>query len=220
MTGVMVAVPPADYQYHDNYFVVAHFHYVLVGGTILGLFAGIYYWWPKMFGKMLNETLGKIHFWTFIIGMHLTFFPQHFVGLFGMQRRVFTYRDGVLAPPNLVSTIGTIGMVIGSLALIYNLYRTFKKGSPAPADPWNGRTLEWAIPSPPPVYNFAQLPRVRGLDAFWLEKQEGKQEMYPAEPLSSIHMRQGQLYTGDPGFTLRRDPYVCSFIPGRSRLPH
>ncbi|MFC7440720.1 cytochrome c oxidase subunit I [Laceyella putida] len=189
MTGVMLALPPADFQYQDSYFVVAHFHYVLVGGTVMGLFAGAYYWWPKMFGKMLNETLGKIHFWTFLIGFHLTFFPQHFLGLFGMPRRVFTYQAGVgLEQLNLVSTIGVFGMVIGTLAFIFNIWLTFKKGAKAPADPWNGRTLEWSISSPPPEYNFAQTPLVRGYDAWWMEKQAGNKEMPAAEPLGSIHM--------------------------------
>lgn len=189
MTGVMLALPPADYQYQDSYFVVAHFHYVLVGGTVFGLFAGAYYWWPKMFGKLLNETLGKFHFWTFLIGFHLTFFPQHFLGLFGMPRRVFTYQEGVgLETINFISTIGVAGMVIGTLAFIYNVYITAKKGAQAPADPWNGRTLEWAIASPPPEYNFAQLPRVRGYDALWVEKEAGNKGIQPAEPLGSIHM--------------------------------
>lgn len=189
MTGVMVAIPGADFQYHDSYFVVAHFHYVLVGGTILALFAGIYYWWPKIFGKMLNETLGKIHFWTFIIGLHLTFFPQHFLGLFGMPRRIFTYQAHVgLENLNFISTMGTLAMTIGILAFIYNIYKTFRQGAPAPADPWDGRTLEWAISSPPPAYNFAQLPLVRGYDAFWMEKESGNPGITPAEPLGSIHM--------------------------------
>jgi heme/copper-type cytochrome/quinol oxidase subunit 1 len=189
MTGVMLALPPADFQYQDSYFVVAHFHYVLVGGTVMGIFAGAYYWWPKMFGKMLNETLGKIHFWTFLIGFHLTFFPQHFLGLFGMPRRVFTYQANVgLEQLNMLSTIGTIGMVIGTLAFVFNIVITFKKGAKAPADPWDGRTLEWSISSPAPEYNFAQLPLVRGYDAWFMEKQAGNKEMPAAEPLGSIHM--------------------------------
>lgn len=188
MTGVMLSMPPADFQYQDTYFVVAHFHYVLVGGTVMGLFAGAYYWWPKMFGRMLNETLGKWHFWTFIIGFHLTFFPQHFLGLFGMPRRVFTYQENVgLETINLVSTIGVIGMTIGTLVFIYNIYLSFRKKADAPGDPWNGRTLEWSISSPPPVYNFKQLPLVRAYDAFWTSKVTGK-PIEPAEPLGSIHM--------------------------------
>jgi cytochrome c oxidase subunit 1 len=155
----------------------------------MGLFAGAYYWWPKMFGKLLDEKLGKVHFWTFLIGFHLTFFPQHFLGLFGMPRRVFTYQADVgLETLNLISTIGVAGMTIGTIAFLWNVYKTFKSEAKAPADPWNGRTLEWAIPSPPPEYNFAQLPRVRGYDALWVEKEAGNKGMQPAEPLGDIHM--------------------------------
>jgi cytochrome c oxidase subunit I len=190
MTGVMLALPPADYQYQDSYFVVAHFHYVLVGGTVFGLFAGIYYWFPKMFGKMLNETLGKWHFWTFIIGFHLTFFPQHFLGLFGMPRRVFTYQSNVgLERINEISTIGVAGMVIGTVFFAINVFLTLRKGENTKADAWGfGRTLEWSIASPAPEYNFAQTPLVRGYDAYWLEKDAGNKKMTPAEPLGSIHM--------------------------------
>jgi cytochrome c oxidase subunit 1 len=189
MTGVMLAVPPADYQYHDSYFVVAHFHYVIVGGLVFGLFAGLFYWWPKMFGKMLNETLGKWGFWTFFIGFHLTFFPQHFLGLMGMPRRVFTYlKDQNLDLGNFISTIGVFGMTISTILFLVNVVVTAKSGKRAPADPWDARTLEWSIPSPPPEYNFAQTPLVRGLDALWVEKMAGNKGMTPAEPLGSIHM--------------------------------
>jgi cytochrome c oxidase subunit I len=192
MTGVMLAVPPADYQYHDSYFVVAHFHYVIVGGLVFGLFAGLYYWWPKMFGKMLNETLGKWNFWTFFIGFHLTFFPQHFLGLMGMPRRVFTYLAGQgLELGNFISTIGVFGMTIGTILFLVNAYVSAKSSKRAPADPWDGRTLEWSIPSPPPEYNFAQTPLVRGLDALWVEKMAGNKGMTYAEPLGSIHMPNG-----------------------------
>ncbi|MBE1444012.1 cytochrome c oxidase subunit 1 [Paenibacillus sp. OAS669] len=188
-TGVMLAVPAADYQYHDTYFVVAHFHYVIVGGLVLGLFAGAYYWWPKMFGRMLNETLGRVHFWTFFIGFHMTFFPQHFLGLMGMPRRVFTYQPGVgLEEGNFISTIGAFLMGIGTIVFLINIVATAMKPKNAPADPWDGRTLEWAIPSPPPEYNFKQTPLVRGLDPLWKEKMAGNKEMTPAEPIGSIHM--------------------------------
>ncbi|GAA4866362.1 cytochrome c oxidase subunit I [Paenibacillus vulneris] len=188
-TGVMLAVPAADYQYHDTYFVVAHFHYVIVGGLVLGLFAGAYYWWPKMFGRMLNETLGRVHFWTFFIGFHMTFFPQHFLGLMGMPRRVFTYQPGVgLEEGNFISTIGAFLMGIGTIVFLINIVATAMKPMNAPADPWDGRTLEWAIPSPPPEYNFKQTPLVRGLDPLWKEKMAGNKEMTPAEPIGSIHM--------------------------------
>jgi len=188
-TGVMLGVPPADYQYHDTYFVVAHFHYVIVGGLVLGLFAGAYYWWPKMFGRMLNEKLGRLHFWTFFIGFHLTFFPQHFLGLMGMPRRVFTYQPGMgLEEGNLISTVGAFLMGVGTIVFLINAFASLRKPIGAPADPWDGRTLEWAIPSPVPEYNFKQTPLVRGLDAFWKEKMAGNKEMTPAEPVGSIHM--------------------------------
>jgi cytochrome c oxidase subunit I len=188
-TGVMLAIPAADFQYHDTYFVVAHFHYVIVGGLVLGLFAGLYYWWPKMFGRMLSEGLGKLHFWLFFIGFHLTFFPQHFLGLMGMPRRVFTYQPGYdLEVGNLVSTVGAFFMGIGTLVFIINIITTARKPMTAPADPWDGRSLEWTIPSPAPEYNFKQTPLVRGLDAFWKEKMAGNKQMTPAEPIGSIHM--------------------------------
>ncbi|MDN4523556.1 cytochrome c oxidase subunit I [Fictibacillus fluitans] len=189
VTGVMLAIPSADYQFHDSYFVVAHFHYVIVGGVILGLFAGLYYWYPRMFNRVLNETLGKIHFWTFFIGFHLTFFPQHFLGLMGMPRRVFTYLSGQdLDQLNFISTIGAFLMAIGTIVLFINvIISTSKKYAPS-SDPWHGRTLEWAIPYPTPEYNFAQTPLVRGLDAFWIEKAAGNKGMTPAEPVGDIHM--------------------------------
>lgn len=188
-TGVMLAIPVADFQYHDTYFVVAHFHYVIVGGLVLGLFAGLYYWWPKMFGRMLSEGLGKLHFWLFFIGFHLTFFPQHFLGLMGMPRRVYTYQPGYdLEVGNLVSTVGAFLMGIGTLVFLINIISTARKPMTAPADPWDGRSLEWTIPSPAPEYNFKQTPLVRGLDAFWKEKMAGNKQMTPAEPIGSIHM--------------------------------
>lgn len=189
MTGVMLASPPADFQFHDSYFVVAHFHYVIVGGLVFGLFSGLYYWWPKMFGRMLNEGLGKLSFWFFFIGFHLTFFVQHFLGLMGMPRRVYTYLPGQeLDTFNFISTIGAFGMGVGTILILINILITQMKPKNAPADPWDGRTLEWAIPSPAPEYNFKQLPLVRGLDPLFKEKMEGRKEMTPAEPLSSIHM--------------------------------
>ncbi|MEC5188448.1 cytochrome c oxidase subunit I [Geobacillus thermodenitrificans] len=189
VTGVMLAAAAADYQYHDSYFVVAHFHYVIVGGVVFALLAGTHYWWPKMFGRMLNETLGKITFWLFFIGFHLTFFIQHFLGLMGMPRRVFTFLPGQgLETGNFISTVGAFFMAAATVVLLINIVISVK-GEKAPADAWgDGRTLEWAIASPPPVYNFAQLPLVRGLDPLWLEKMEGKKELTPAEPLGDIHM--------------------------------
>ncbi|RCW48922.1 cytochrome c oxidase subunit I [Paenibacillus prosopidis] len=190
VTGVMLAAAPADFQYHDSYFVVAHFHYVIVGGLILGIFSGLHYWWPKMFGRVLNETLGKLTFWTFFIGFHLTFFIQHFLGLLGMPRRIWTYLDGLgFNEMNLISTVGAILMAFGTIFFLLNIVVTSFKPKNAPADPWeDGRTLEWTIPSPPPEYNFAQTPLVRGYDAYWKEKMDGHSGMTPAEPIGPIHM--------------------------------
>lgn len=190
VTGIMLASAPADFQFHDTYFVVAHFHYVIVGGLVFGLFSGLHYWWPKMFGTLLNETIGKWTFWTFAIGFHMTFFVQHFLGLLGMQRRIVTYLPNQdLDLMNFISTIGAFLMGVGVLLFLYNIAITSRKPKDAPADPWeDGRTLEWSIPSPPPEYNFKQIPLVRGLDAFWKEKMAGNKEMTPAEPLGPIHM--------------------------------
>lgn len=190
VTGVMLASAPADYQYHDTYFVVAHFHYVIVGGLVLGLFAGLHYWWPKMFGRVLDERLGKWEFWTFIIGFHMTFFIQHFLGLIGMQRRVFTYLPNQgFDLMNLVSTVGAFLMGVGVIIFLVNVALTAKRPQDAAADAWeDGRTLEWTLPSPPEEYNFKQIPLVRGIDAFWKEKMAGNREMTPAEPIGSIHM--------------------------------
>lgn len=190
VTGIMLASAAADYQYHDTYFVVAHFHYVIVGGVVLALLAGTHLYWPKMFGTMLNETMGKITFWTFFIGFHMTFFIQHFLGLWGMPRRVFTYLPGQgFETSNMISSIGAAFMSVGVIVLLINIIVTSVKNVRVGNDPWgDGRTLEWAIPSPPPFYNFKQLPLVRGLDAYWIEKMEGKTEMTPAEPLGDIHM--------------------------------
>ncbi|MCG3085241.1 cytochrome c oxidase subunit I [Anoxybacillus sp. LAT_35] len=190
VTGVMNATAAADYQYHDSYFVVAHFHYVIVGGVVFALLAGAHYWWPKMFGKMLDEKLGKVTFWLFFTGFHLTFFIQHFLGLMGMPRRVFTFLPGQgFETGNMISTIGAFFMAAGTIVLLANVVITTVKGKRVGNDPWeDGRTLEWAVSSPAPEYNFAQTPLVRGLDAYWIEKMEGKKGLTPAEPLGDIHM--------------------------------
>lgn len=190
VTGIMNAVSVADYQYHDTYFVVAHFHYVIVGGVVFAVLAGLHLYWPKMFGTMLNETLGKITFWFMFVGFHLTFFIQHFLGLMGMPRRTFTFLTGQgLDDGNLISTIGAFSMAIAAVVLVVNIIITSIKNKKVGNDPWeDGRTLEWTVASPPPYYNFKQLPLVRGIDAYWMEKMEGKKEMTPAEPLGDIHM--------------------------------
>lgn len=192
MTGVMLGSAVADYQFHDTYFVVAHFHYVIVGGTVFGIFSALHYWWPKMFGRILNETLGKITFWFFFFGFHLTFFIQHFLGLMGMPRRYWVFlHDQGLDLGNVISSIGAFLMGVGVVVFLYNIVHTAVKGEKASADPWDGRTLEWSVSSPPPYYNFEQLPLVRGLDPLWIEKMEGDGTMPPGEPLDDVHMPNG-----------------------------
>ncbi|MDI2589506.1 cytochrome c oxidase subunit I [Psychrobacillus sp. NEAU-3TGS] len=191
VTGVMQGAAPLDYQLHDSYFIVAHFHYVIVGGVVLAILAAVHLYWPLMFNQMLSEKLGKWTFWFFFIGFHLTFFIQHFLGLMGMPRRVFTFRaDQGWDLFNLISSVGAAFMAIGVIILVYNIIVTAVRNEPVGNDPWeDGRTLEWAIPQPVPFYNFRQTPLVRGLDPFWIEKQEGNKEgMTYAEPLSDIHM--------------------------------
>lgn len=193
MTGVMLGSNVADYQYHDSYFVVGHFHYVIVGGTVFGIFAALHYWWPKMFGRVLNETLGKLTFWPFFIGVHLTFFVQHLLGLMGMPRRYWVFlEDQSLDLGNLISTIGAFLMGVGVIIFVINIIVS-AFGEKAAADPWDGRTLEWAVSSPAPYYNFAQLPLVRGLDPLWIEKMEGNGKIPAAEPLGDVHMPNGSI---------------------------
>ncbi|MBD2848090.1 cbb3-type cytochrome c oxidase subunit I [Paenibacillus sp. IB182496] len=175
VTGVMLAVPVADFQFHDSYFVVGHFHYTIVGSTILGIFAGLYYWYPKLTGKQLNERLGKWHFWLFIAGFHMTFLPMHFAGLQGMPRRTYTYSaaDGVFGY-NAISSAGAFLMGASMLFLVWNVVRTHRHGRPAPADPWDGRTLEWTVGSPPPEQTFEPMPQVQSAEPLWQAKRSGR----------------------------------------------
>ncbi|MDP9369048.1 MAG: cbb3-type cytochrome c oxidase subunit I, partial [Chloroflexota bacterium] len=171
ISGVMHASPPVDTHHNDSYFVVAHFHYVLFGGSVFGLYAGIYYWFPKLTGRFLDERLGTWHFWLSFVGFNTTFFPMHFLGLEGMPRRYYTYSDGSgWSGWNLVSTLGAYLLGASVLVFLAAVYRSLKSGQPAGPDPWDGATLEWSIPSPPPVYNFATIPVVRHRDPLWEEK--------------------------------------------------
>jgi cytochrome c oxidase subunit 1 len=168
LTGVMLAVVPFDWQVTDSYFVVAHFHYVLLGGLLFTLFGAIYYWFPKATGKMLSETLGKWHFWLLVIGFHLTFDTLHFAGILGMPRRIYTYAPGRgWETLNLIASIGVVFQAAGVACLAWNIIRSLRKGEPAGNDPWDAWTLEWATTSPPPEYNFAVLPEVRSSRPLW-----------------------------------------------------
>ena len=194
LSGVSHAVSPSDFQQQDTYYVVAHLHYVLFGGSVFGIFAGIYYWYPKITGKMLSEFWGKITFALMFIGMNVTFFPMHYAGMNGMPRRIFTYAEefgwGNL---NLLSTFGYFVLFISILTFIYSLWQS-RRSRPVSHDPWDAPGLEWSIASPPPPYNFAEIPRVEGRDHYWILKDRAREEgnpitgpEAPVDP-ASIHM--------------------------------
>lgn len=187
MTGVLLSVAPADFQFHNSYFLIAHFHQVLIGGVAFGYFAGLYYWWPKMFGFKLNEHLGKWAFWLWNIGFYVCFMPQYFLGLDGMTRRTYTYDfDMGWGPLNLVSTVGGFLMGIGFIFQVWQIAHSIKFREPdVSGDPWDGRTLEWSIPSPAPIYNFAVLPEVSEADAWWEQKQ--KQSLSAKQPAKIVY---------------------------------
>jgi cytochrome c oxidase subunit I len=162
LTGPVLAAVPVNQQVHDSYFVVAHLHYVLFGGTMLGVFAGTYYWFPKLTGRMLDEGLGKTHFWLTMVGLNLAFFPQHLLGLIGMPRHFYTYPDlPGWSSLNLLSSIGTFILAASVIVFVVNVVRSVREGTVAGDDPWDGHTLEWATTSPPPSYNFGTIPTVR-----------------------------------------------------------
>ncbi|MSQ14303.1 MAG: cytochrome c oxidase subunit I [Dehalococcoidia bacterium] len=193
LSGVSHAATPSDFQQSDTYYIVAHLHYVLFGGAIFGLFSGIYYWFPKVTGRMMGETLGKWHFWLMFIGMNLTFGPMHWLGLNGMPRRIYTYPSGMGWDFwNLVATISSYLIAISMLIFLHNVFRSLRKGPRAGNDPWNARTLEWSIPSPPPVYNFAEIPVVLARDAYWEQKYGSGHENGQAHAATSEHVSEGQ----------------------------
>ncbi|MEQ8673824.1 MAG: cytochrome c oxidase subunit I [Aggregatilineales bacterium] len=181
ITGVMVAAVPLDTQVHDTYFVVAHFHYVLIGGAVFPLFAGLYYWFPKFTGKMLNERLGPIGFWLTFIGFNVTFFTMHFTGFAGMPRRVYTYLPDLgWDMLNLISTLGSFVLAAGIGVFFIDLIFGLWRGKPAGDNPWGASTLEWATTSPPQPYNFASIPIVHSRDPLW--DANGELETYAVEP--------------------------------------
>ncbi len=188
VTGVMLAMASADYQYHNTMFLVAHFHYVLIPGTVFGVLAGYHYWWPKMFGFRLNEKLGKAGFWFIAISFNVTFFPLFILGLDGYARRMYTYSESTgYGPLNMLSFVGALGLAVGFALIVYNIYYSWKHmPRNEKADVWDGRTLEWATHSPVPEYNFAVVPTVTRLDEFWFAKKEGRD--ITAGTIEKIHM--------------------------------
>ena len=200
LTGIMLATAPFDWQLHHTYFVVGHFHFTLIGGLVFGLFAGIYYWFPKATGKMFSETLGRLHFWIFLAGFNITFIPMHFAGFLGMPRRVYTYLPGHgLETWNLISTWGVAVQIVGILLFVVNIIWGLWKGPKAGDDPWDAWTLEWATTSPPPEYNFEKIPVVRSGRPLWDLK-------HPAIQIgnSNKSMAQTAAITADP-ITIAQD---------------
>src|SRR5688572_10054481 len=170
ISGMMHATSPHDLQQTDTYFVVAHFHYVLIGGLIFAVFGSLYYWFPKVTGKFMSERIGQWNFWLFFIGFNLTFMPQHWIGLLGMPRRIFTYSAELgVTGLNQVSTVGAYIQAVAVILLFYNLVKSLRTGAPAGSNPWGSATLEWATTSPPAEHNFNRIPTIRSREPLWVE---------------------------------------------------
>jgi cytochrome c oxidase subunit 1 len=193
ITGIFLAVFPVDWQLTDTYFVVAHFHYTAFGAAAFGMFAALYYWFPKMSGRMLSERLGKASFWLVLIGFHVTFLIQHAAGLEGMPRRIYEYEASAgWSGYNLVSTIGSFILGLGALLTVLNILSSLRKGPKAGPDPWKGNTLEWYTTSPPPEHNFDVIPRIRSVEPMkdlrhQVEQETGQQQRHaPSRALAEV----------------------------------
>src|ERR1035437_6137266 len=194
-SGVMHSAAPADAQQHDSYFVVAHFHYVLIGGSLFALLAGIHYWFPLMFGRRVSEFWGKLSFWVIFVGFNVTFFPMHFLGLNGMPRRTFTYDSNMgWNTANFVSTMGAFTLGIGVFIYFTVMIYTYFKGEKVGRDPWDGRTLEWSLPNPPPAYNYRVIPTIHARDAWWYEKQHQEEIAKEKAELSKAEAAHGGIH--------------------------
>jgi cytochrome c oxidase subunit I+III len=168
LTGVILASTALDAQVHDTYFVVAHLHYVLIGGAVFPLFGAWYYWFPKITGRLMDERLGRWNFWLFFVGFNVTFYPMHHLGLEGMPRRIYTYpAETGWGPLNLLASVGAAMIAVSMLLFVINVVKSLRGGAPAPANPWNASSLEWATDSPPPAYNFGMIPVVTSREPLW-----------------------------------------------------
>jgi cytochrome c oxidase subunit I len=220
ITGVMVAVLPFDYQVTDSYFVVAHFHYVLNGAVVFPIFGALYFWLPKMTGRMLDERLGRISFWTMFVGFNVAFFPMHILGLLGMPRRVYTYPSGLgWDALNLTATIGGFVFAVGTGMTLWNFFVSRRRGRPAGPDPWDADTLEWATPSPTPDFNFAAVPVVASRHPLWDQRplpvcESGDDDATRALGVEGALERATPLTTG-----LRAEPEATMEIPEETPLP-
>jgi cytochrome c oxidase subunit 1 len=212
LSGVMLASVPLDAQVHDTYFVVAHFHYVLIGGTVFPLLGAVYYWFPKAVGRMMDERLGRWHFWLALVGFNVAFFPMHVLGLMGMPRRVYTYQTEMgWGSLNLLVSAGALAFAASFLVFLHNVLASARRGAPAGDNPWGASTLEWATSSPPPPYNFERIPVVTSRDPLWAER-----DGLPVATGLSVTMRQVLVSTvADARPDLREsspDPSIWPFL--------
>jgi cytochrome c oxidase subunit I+III len=220
LTGIMVASVPFDWQAHDSYFVVAHFHYVLIGGVVFPLFAGLYYWLPKVTGRLLDERLGRWNFWVMFVFFNVAFLPMHLSGLLGMPRRVYTYPAGIgLETLNLISTIGAFGFALGIALFVVNVLWSRKRGKPAGSNPWGGDSLEWSEASPPPDAQFVRIPVVRSRLPLWEQEDLLPHEAKLARQMEDLHARPPRWRGALVVTTLDATPLAIAHVPNSTIAP-
>ena len=223
LTGVMTASMPLDWQVHDTFFVVAHLHYVLIGGSVFPLLGSIHYWWPKMTGRILSEPLGKAGFWFVLVGFNLTFFPMHILGLHGMPRRVYTYpAETGWTSLNQLATLGAVILAIGLLIFLANIIESFTRGWHAEENPWDADTLEWSIPSPAPAYNYMHIPVVESRYPLWdrsdpMPVVSGLSHTCRESLVTSVRDAEPQIRFEHPGSSIW--PFLMAVATGATIIP-